>query len=135
MFGDSKKPIDLRSHSRWQIEHVLNRCAACGKQENAHNEASRHEYQRNKSLPEWRGWKAFRKGAASHIAKNLSGDGDKAASLALRHANPAVTINHYIDESKQRRRAKAARKELVIAEQRQIAAAVLGAGLRQAVVN
>jgi integrase len=130
MFGLSHdNPIDIRSFAKWTIEPLVNVCAECDKQESAHDAKSNHKYQRNESLPRWLGWNAIRRGAATHLARNFSGDGVKAASLVLRHGGEQVTQNHYIKTSKQERRAHEAAKVANVAQQRQIAASVLGAGI------
>ncbi len=61
----------------------------------------------------------------------VSGEGARGCCLA----NTAVTSEHYIKQTRQERRAQQARKVEEIAEQRQMAAAVLGAGLKQQSLN
>lgn len=132
VFGYSHdQPIDLRSFARWQIEPLVNRCVECGKTKSRHNAETGHEYKRNAALPRWLGWNAFRRGAATHVARNFSGDGVTAASLVLRHTDSQTTQNHYIKTTKQERRVHEAAKVAHVAQQRQIAASVLGAGIAQ----
>ena len=86
------------------------------------------------SIP-WKGWHGFRRAAATHLARTMNGKGAEAASLVLRHSGTAVTEAHYIKTSKQENRARQARKEMDVAEQRQDAAAILGQNLKQATIQ
>jgi integrase len=82
-------------------------------------------------MPTWKGWHAFRRGNATHLAKNFgNADGIEAASRVLRHSDPGVTASHYVVESKQNGRARAAAKLLGIERQKHQAAGVLAHGLR-----
>jgi integrase len=83
----------------------------------------------------WKGWHAFRRGNATFLAQQSTGDGMRSASLMLRHSDEGVTEDHYVKVSKQERRVLKARKSVVITEQRQSAAAQIGAGLKQSVTN
>jgi integrase len=92
---------------------------------------TKHSFKLDESMPTWKGWHAFRRGNATHLAKNFGNSkGVEAASRMLRHADQAVTQNHYIKESKQTRRARIAAKELEQQQLKQEAAGVLAEGLR-----
>jgi integrase len=142
MFGYSKdRPIDLDSFHWWILKPMLTRCAICKRPQKAHGEESvfhpkrvtAHQFKRDESMPSWKGWHAFRRGNASHLAANFgSTKGVEAAARMLRHADEGVTAKHYVQESRQTTRARAAAKQLEIAEQKQQAAIVLGDGLRTA---
>jgi integrase len=136
MFGHvPKKPMNMDSFVRWTIMPVLARCATCGKQAGVHGKETDHEYQRSEAVPEWKGWHAFRRGNATYLAKQSAGDGMRAASIMLRHSDEGVTAEHYVKVSRQQKRVLAARKVVQITEQRQAAAATIGAGLKQTAVN
>jgi hypothetical protein len=62
-------------------------------------------------------------------------DGTTAAASLLRHANSSTTEDHYIKNTKQERRTAQAQKVISIRRQRTVAAATIGAGLKQAAVN
>ncbi len=72
---------------------ALEVCEICSKSESEHGRAT-HEYERNKVLPEWRGWHAFRRGLATNL--NRLGVDDSVIQRVLRHSNVAVTQACYI---------------------------------------
>jgi integrase len=53
-----------------------------------------HDFERDKTMPRWHGWHAFRRG----LATNLHGLGvdDKTIQAILRHSNIGITQNIYI---------------------------------------
>jgi len=69
-------------------------CIVCEKQKGEHSDRCDHQYQRDRALPRWNGWHAFRRG----LATNLYADGiqDKTIQGILRHANVRVTQDAYI---------------------------------------
>lgn len=77
-----------------QIKPVLNRCAICHKSRESHVADSQHEYQRDQSLPAWRGWHAFRRGLGTNL--HQLGVPDKTIQAILRHSNQATTTTYYI---------------------------------------
>jgi hypothetical protein len=82
-------------------------------------------------MPTWKGWHAFRRGNATHLAKNFSNtQGVTAASKVLRHFDEGVTQEHYIEESRQVTRVRAAAKQLETEELKKRASVILGAGVR-----
>jgi len=136
MFGYSHdEPINLDSFARWQLKPLMNRCATCKEQKSKHNEKTGHAYERDESIPAWKGFHAFRRGNATFLAKQFNGDGLAAASLMLRHTDESVTQEHYVINTQQERRAMKAAKALQIGETRIKAAAAVGAGLKQDTVN
>jgi len=87
------QPLNLDNLVRRVIVPALSRCAVCRKQEEEHKPEG-HVYQRDKTLPQWHGWHAFRRG----LATNLHGAGvdDKTIQGILRHSNIGITQNIYI---------------------------------------
>src|SRR5271166_2528315 len=75
-----------------QILPALNACH-CGKVAEDH-ENEDHKFERDASLPRWRGWHGFRRGLATNL-HDLGVDFKTISSL-LRHANPAITQALYI---------------------------------------
>ena len=73
---------------------VLKRCKECKKQPGKAHVAETHKYLRDDSVPDWRGWHAFRRG----LATNLHGLGvpDILIQQILRHSNVATTQACYI---------------------------------------
>lgn len=128
----NKNLINLDSFARWQIKPLLDRCVTCSKNKAAHSENSDHMYQRNETVPAWKGWHAFRRGAATFLAQQRSVEGRAAATLVLRHTNSSTTEEHYIAESRLDRAAAKAGKVLNIQRVRQRAANTIGEGLKEA---
>jgi integrase len=129
MVGHSaSKPRDLDAIAR-QIIPFLNRCVVCDKSKTKHRKEN-HKFEHNESLPRWKGYHAFRRGNATYLAKNHTGNGAEAARLQLRHGDVATTLNYYIKDSKQERRAsqaaQAAAQAIQNQEQRKKNAVVLG---------
>lgn len=89
----AKNAVDWDSVLRRQILPSLNLCASCNKTELEHSPET-HKYERNKSLPEWHGWHAFRRGLATNLHR--LGVDDKTIQAILRHSNVAVTQACYI---------------------------------------
>lgn len=72
---------------------ALEVCEICSKPESEHGKLT-HKYERNKVLPEWRGWHAFRRGLATNL--NRLGVDDLVIQRILRHSNVAITQACYI---------------------------------------
>ena len=70
-----------------------------------HNRSGKanHGYERNKVLPDWRGWHAFRRGLATNL--NRLGVDDSVIQRILRHSNVAVTQACYIKTASEDARA------------------------------
>lgn len=73
---------------------ALNRCAACRKPESNCDQKLPHKYERDRSLPEWRGWHACRRGLGSNLYR--LGVPDMVIQRILRHANVSTTTGYYI---------------------------------------
>ena len=58
------------------------------------HDAEAHVFERDKSLPEWHGWHAFRRGLATNL--HALGVDDKTIQTILRHSNVSITQNIYI---------------------------------------
>jgi len=105
------KPLDPDSILRRQILPALDVCGQCSKPKNEHNSDTGHDYDRNKILPEWRGWHAFRRGLATNLHR--LGVDDLTIQAILRHSNVAVTQKCYIKTASDQ--AQAAMQKLEIA--------------------
>ena len=51
-------------------------------------------FQRDKALPQWHGWHAFRRGLATNL--HALGVDDKTIQGILRHSNVGLTMNIYV---------------------------------------
>lgn len=72
---------------------VLSRCSVCKLPKGKRHLVSGHDWMRDGSVPEWRGWHAFRRGVATnlqHLGATVS-----TAQGALRHSDASVTLKHY----------------------------------------
>lgn len=87
------KPLNLDNLVRRVIVPALSPCTVCKQQEHEHK-AEGHLYQRDKSLPLWQGWHAFRRGLATNLHQ-LAVD-DKTIQAILRHSNVGLTMNVYV---------------------------------------
>jgi integrase len=76
-----------------QIRPVLYRCVHCAAAKEKHATAD-HKYQRDSSLPEWKGFHSFRRGLATNL--HALGVDDLTIQRILRHSNVAVTQQCYI---------------------------------------
>jgi integrase len=85
--------IDPDTLLRRVILPALGVCEICSKPESEHGRAT-HQYERNKVLPEWCGWHAFRRGLATTL--NRLGVDDSVIQRILRHSNVAVTQASYV---------------------------------------
>lgn len=85
--------LRLNNVLRSQILPALNRCGECGKSADEHS-AEKHEYVRDQSRPEWKGWHSFRRGLATNL-HDLGVD-DHTIKAILRHSSVTVTQRSYI---------------------------------------
>jgi integrase len=92
--GPTGCPIDLHNLAARVVVPALNRCATCKEAESDHGKAD-HKFQRDTSLPVWRGWYACRRGLATAVSDL---DTALAAKSLLRHANIATTQAFYIKD-------------------------------------
>ena len=88
------KPLNLDNIARRVIMPALSTCAICGEQESEHVPADGHAFQRDKALPVWHGWHAFRRGLATNL--HTLGIADKDIQAILRHSNIGLTMNVYV---------------------------------------
>ena len=86
-------PLSMNNLLNDQILPVLTRCRSCQKGTSKHVGAD-HEYKRDKSLPEWHGFHAFRRGLATNL-HDLGVD-DLTIQQILRHSDVSVTQRCYI---------------------------------------
>lgn len=84
------KPLNLDNLVRRDIVPALSRCAVGHKREDEHKPEA-HLFERDKSLPEWHGWHAFRRGLATNL--HALGVADKTIQAILRHSNVGLTMN------------------------------------------
>jgi integrase len=89
----ARNAADPDSILRRMILPALEVCGVCSKPESEHGRAT-HKFERNKVLPEWRGWHAFRRGLATNL--NRLGVDDSVIQRILRHSTVAVTQACYI---------------------------------------
>jgi len=72
---------------------ALNRFEVCRKAGSAYRRAD-HQYKRDASIPEWRGWHAARRGLGSNLYR--LGVPEIVIQRILRHANVSTTATYYI---------------------------------------
>ena len=87
------KPMNLNNLLHREILPALNRCKHCLKSRDKHAKAD-HDFERDDSLPRWRGWHAARRGLGSNLY--ALGVPDKVIQDILRHANVSTTNTYYI---------------------------------------
>jgi hypothetical protein len=88
--GPSGKPVDLHNLSARIVVTALNRCVVCGESESNHEKAN-HEFERDSSMPLWKGWYARRRGLATTAT---AVDSQLAGTSLLRHSNIQTTAAH-----------------------------------------
>lgn len=96
--GGTGKPLRLENLVNRVIKPAFAICAVCGKRKDEHKPEA-HLFERDKSLPEWRGWHAFRRGLATNL--HALGVDDKTIQAILRHSNIGITQNIYIKSVKE----------------------------------
>src|SRR5713226_6954647 len=87
------QPLNLDNLARRVIVPALSPCVVCRKKEDEHKPEG-HNFERDKSLPEWHGWHAFRRGLATNL--HALGVDDKTIQAILRHSNVGLTMNVYV---------------------------------------
>jgi integrase len=85
----TERPIDLHNLAARTISPALLCCAQCGEEKEPHVDRD-HDF---KSLPQWRGYYAFRRGIATATA---SVETPVAAKSLLRHTSVLTTAQHYL---------------------------------------
>jgi integrase len=93
MFGTMKRTtLNPNNVVHRQILPVLNACY-CGKTAEDHANED-HKFERNQSLPQWRGWHGFRRGLGTNL--HDLGIDIKTISRIIRHKNEALTAALYV---------------------------------------
>jgi integrase len=87
------RPIDLHNLAARTIKPALDHCIICQKSKHKKTDHTDHEFERDPSLPVWKGFYALRRGIGTALADV---DSPMAAKSALRHANMATTTAHYV---------------------------------------
>jgi len=87
------QPLNLDNIVRRVIMPALSPCAVCKMQEDEHLPDG-HAFERDKNLPLWHGWHAFRRGLATNL--HTLGIADKDIQAILRHSNVGLTMNVYV---------------------------------------
>lgn len=85
-------PLDLDNLVNRAIKPALERCLTCKMSKYDHPDS--HEFRRDKSLPHWHGWHAFRRGLATNL--HQMGVEDREIQAILRHSDIRVTQSIYI---------------------------------------
>lgn len=112
------KPTDLGNVLNRAILPALNRCAICGKtKDECHkpkSESARpdHQFERDKSRPEWHGWHAARRGLGTNLYR--LGVPEKVIQAILRHANVSTTNTYYIKSAADDARAAMTKLEQLV---------------------
>jgi len=80
-----------------EIAPTINRCAVCHQSEQDHQSKKRkpkdgQQYVRDQSLPEWKGWHAFRRGLATNLTD--LGVRPEVIQRILRHGDLATTMRY-----------------------------------------
>jgi integrase len=94
--NEAGKPADPNNLLQRVILPAINVCEVCSKTEGEHARAN-HKYERNKTLAQWYGWHAFRRGLATNLHR--LGVDDLTIQRILRHSNVAITQAAYIKTS------------------------------------
>jgi integrase len=71
-----------------------------------------HSFDRDKSLPEWHGWHAARRGLGTNLYR--LGVSEKTIQAILRHANVSTTNTYYIKSAADDTRAAMAKLERLV---------------------
>jgi integrase len=87
------RPLNLDNLVRRVIGPALSPCAVCKNQADNHKPMG-HAFERDKNLPLWHGWHAFRRGLATNL--HTLGIADKDIQAILRHSTIGLTQNVYI---------------------------------------
>jgi len=85
-------PVSLNNMLNRQILPTLRRCAHCRKPYNKPHVG--HEFKRDESRPDWKGWHSFRRGVATSL--HSFGIDDLTIQRILRHSSVEVTRRAYI---------------------------------------
>ncbi len=89
-------------------------CGVCSKPKEQHHSDIGHDYERNKVLPLWYGWHAFRRGLATNL--NKLGVDDLTISRILRHSDVSLTQKIYIKPVSENNQAAMAKIENALSD-------------------
>jgi integrase len=84
--------LNLANLVRRGIQPMLRRCTVCKRMESRHEKD--HAFELDASIPEWRGWHAFRRSLASNLYE--LGVKPKVIQAILRHADIGTTLSYYV---------------------------------------
>jgi len=87
-------PMSLNNLTNRDVFPVMRRCGVCGFPPGKPHLKQDHDWQRDITIPEWRGWHACRRGLASNLF--ALGISDILVQRILRHSNVQVTQQYYI---------------------------------------
>jgi integrase len=89
--------MNLPNLVRRTIIPLLTRCAVCHnyKSYNKHRHPKDHEFELDKTIPKWKGWKCFRRSLASNLY--TLGVKPKIIQAILRHSDLSTTMNFYVE--------------------------------------
>jgi integrase len=91
--GGTGKPLRLDNLAKRVIRPAIEKCGICRVTKKEHKPEG-HLFEKDKNLPAWRGWHAFRRGLATNLhALRVP---DKEIQAILRHSNIAITQACYI---------------------------------------
>jgi len=90
-------PLSMDNLYKAEIAPTINRCAVCHQSEQDHQSKKRkpkdgQQYVRDQSLPEWKGWHAFRRGLATNLTD--LGVRPEVIQRILRHGDLATTMRY-----------------------------------------
>jgi len=90
-------PLSMDNLYKAEIAPTINRCAVCHRSEQDHQSKKRkpedgQQYVRDQSLPEWKGWHAFRRGLATNLTD--LGVRPEVIQRILRHGDLATTMRY-----------------------------------------
>jgi integrase len=87
--------MNLPNLVRRTIIPLLTRCAVCHNLKHLH--PTDHLFERDETIPKWKGWKCFRRSLASNLY--TLGVKPKVIQAILRHSNLATTMEFYVETS------------------------------------
>jgi integrase len=91
--GGTGQPLNLDNLARRVIQPRIEKCGIC-KLSKAEHKPEGHLFERDRTLPKWYGWHAFRRGLATNL--HQLGVADKTIQAILRHSNVGLTMNVYV---------------------------------------
>jgi len=94
MFAGERRgtSLNLANLVRRTIVPMLTRCKVCGEMEEGH---TGHKFEKDESVPAWKGWHAFRRSLASNLYS--LGVRPKVVQAILRHGDLNTTLAYYVE--------------------------------------